>query len=58
VPGAFMSMLGISFLNEIVRKQEITQANQILNQLRREIINALQQTGEAGEQKDGMDYRL
>ncbi|MBI5542077.1 MAG: tetratricopeptide repeat protein [Bacteroidia bacterium] len=58
VPGAFMSMLGISFLNEIVQKQEINKANQILNQLRLEIINALQQKGVQGEQKDGMDISL
>ena len=58
VPGAFMSMLGISFLNEIVNKKEITKANQVLNQLRAEIINALQQKGEQGEQKDGMDISL
>ncbi|HBF87775.1 MAG TPA: hypothetical protein DDX39_03955 [Bacteroidales bacterium] len=58
VPGAFMSMLGISFLNEIVHKQHVIQANQILNELRKEIINALQQKGESGEQKDGMDMSL
>jgi len=58
VPGAFMSMLGISFLNEIVRKQEVTQANHVLNELRKEIINALQQKGVSGEQKDGMDISL
>ena len=58
VPGAFMSMLGISFLNEIVQKQEINKANQILNILRKEIINALQQKGVQGEQKDGMDISL
>ena len=58
VPGAFMSMLGISFLNEIVQKQEISKANQILNHLRIAIINALQQKGVQGEQKDGMDISL
>jgi serine phosphatase RsbU (regulator of sigma subunit) len=58
VPGAFMSMLGISFLNEIVRKKENTQAGHVLNELRKEIINALQQTGESGSQKDGMDMSL
>ncbi|OFX19713.1 MAG: hypothetical protein A2033_05615 [Bacteroidetes bacterium GWA2_31_9] len=58
VPGAFMSMLGISFLNEIVRKKEIIKANQVLNELRKEIINALQQKGQLGEQKDGMDISL
>ncbi|OFX61467.1 MAG: hypothetical protein A2046_00110 [Bacteroidetes bacterium GWA2_30_7] len=58
VPGAFMSMLGISFLNDIVRKKEITEADQILNDLRTEIINALKQHGEVNEQKDGMDISL
>jgi len=58
VPGAFMSMLGISFLNEIVRKQEVTQANRVLNELRKEVINALQQKGKTGEQKDGMDISM
>ncbi len=58
VPGAFMSMLGISFLNEIVQKEEIRKANQILINLRKEIINALQQKGVVGEQKDGMDISL
>jgi tetratricopeptide (TPR) repeat protein len=58
VPGAFMSMLGISFLNEIVRKKEITKTNEVLNQLRKEIIHALQQKGIEGEQKDGMDIAL
>ncbi|MBI5538900.1 MAG: tetratricopeptide repeat protein [Bacteroidia bacterium] len=58
VPGAFMSMLGISFLNEIVRKKEITQASQVLDQLRGSIIDALKQKGVSGEQKDGMDMCL
>jgi len=55
VPGAFMSMLGISFLNEIVRKSEITQANEVLNGLRKNVIEALQQKGVIGEQIDGLD---
>lgn len=58
VPGGFMSMLGISFLNEIVRKKEITQANHVLNHLRKSIIEALQQKGVTGEQDDGMDISL
>ena len=58
VPGAFMSMLGVSFLNEIVRKKEVTQASHVLDQLRISIIEALSQTGEAGTQKDGMDMSL
>ena len=55
VPGAFMSMLGIALLNEIVRKPEIKSAAQVLNELRSQIKNSLQQTGQPGEQQDGMD---
>jgi serine phosphatase RsbU (regulator of sigma subunit)/TPR repeat protein len=55
VPGAFMSMLGISYLNEIIRKKEINQANQVLNELRNRIKETLDQTGKKGESKDGMD---
>lgn len=58
VPGAFMSMLGISFLNEIVRKKEVNQANQVLNLMRLSIIDALNQSGKNEEQKDGMDMSL
>jgi serine phosphatase RsbU (regulator of sigma subunit) len=50
-----MSMLGISFLNEIVRKKDVIKASDVLDQLRISIIEALKQKGESGEQKDGMD---
>ncbi len=58
VPGAFMSMLGIAFLNEIVNKQAEINASDILNRLRAQIIRELGQTGEEGENKDGMDMAL
>ena len=60
VPGAFMSMLGMSFLNEIVTKGSLTQANYILNELRDHVITQLKQTGGSGEgeTKDGMDLSL
>ncbi len=58
VPGAFMSMLGISFMNEIVNKSDTTQANEILNQLRGNVISSLGQTGVEGEAQDGMDLAL
>lgn len=58
VPGAFMSMLGISYLNEIVQKREITQANQVLNELRKQIKHSLRQHGMENETKDGMDIAL
>lgn len=58
VPGAFMSMLGVSFLNDIVNKEYITHTGVILRRLRKEVINALQQKGVLGEQRDGMDIAL
>jgi serine phosphatase RsbU (regulator of sigma subunit) len=54
VPGAFMSLLGINFLNEIVIEKKITQPDLVLNELRREIIQSLNQQG-GEETKDGMD---
>jgi serine phosphatase RsbU (regulator of sigma subunit) len=57
VPGGFMSMLGNSFLNEIVVENKIFKANEILNRLRSKIISALEQKGMT-EQKDGMDISL
>jgi len=58
VPGAFMSMLGISFLNEIVNVRNETKPNLILNHLRDSIKSTLSQTGKEGESKDGMDIAL
>ncbi len=58
VPGAFMSMLGISILNEIVLKQKIEKASDILDELRTNLKAMLSQTGAAGEQRDGMDVAL
>ena len=58
VPGAFMSMLGISCLNEIVQRREITQPNLILNELRRQIKQSLRQSGEKELSRDGMDMAL
>ena len=58
VPAAFMSMLGISYLNEIVQRREVTQANQVLNELRKEIKQSLRQTGKREESRDGIDIAL
>jgi serine phosphatase RsbU (regulator of sigma subunit) len=58
VPGAFMSMLGMSLLKEIVINEYITQPDIILKRLRKGVIKALGQTGTSGEQKDGMDISL
>jgi len=58
VPGAFMSMLGTAFLNEITSNPEINTSAEILNNLRDHVITSLKQTGKQGEQKDGMDLAL
>ena len=58
VPGAFMSLLGGSFLKEIVQKEKITNTGTILNKLRTEIISALKQKGDINDQKDGMDMAI
>ncbi len=58
VPGGFMSMLGNSFLNEIVIENKIFKANEILNKLRSKVISALEQKGQTEQQKDGMDISL
>ena len=55
VPGAFMSMLGVSLLNEIVIAKNIVMPNQILNNLRTQIISTLKQTVDEDNVKDGMD---
>ncbi len=55
VPGAFMSMLGIALINELIRRDDIVKANQALEEMRKYIKNALQQTGKYGEQRDGID---
>ncbi len=58
VPGAFMSMLGIAFMNEIVNKYKDIKANEILNELRKYVVDSLHQTGKSGEAQDGMDIAL
>lgn len=64
VPGAFMSMLGVAYLNEIINKIAINihisalNADDILNQLREKVITSLHQSDNRNEPKDGMDIAL
>ncbi len=58
VPGAMMSMLGITLLNDIISKNEELRAHEILNSLRSNIIHSFRQTGKIGETQDGMDMAL
>lgn len=58
VPGGFMTMLGISFLAEIVEVKQIKNPAEILNLMRDKIISTLKQNGNFGESKDGMDITI
>jgi len=58
VPGAFMSMLGVTMLNEIVNGKHIFMPDQIIENLRDGIIKALNQVAEEDSIKDGMDIAV
>jgi serine phosphatase RsbU (regulator of sigma subunit)/tetratricopeptide (TPR) repeat protein len=58
VPGGFMSMLGISLLNEIVNEKAIYEPNDILDILSAKTISVLKQTESKSASKDGMDITL
>ncbi len=58
VPGAFMSLLNISFLNEAVNEKHLEKPNEILNHTRSRLINSLKDDGSAEGGKDGMDCVL
>ncbi len=62
VPGAFMSVIGNSFMNEIVNERKMTRPDVVLEVLRESIIRSLKQrskeTGEPQGMKDGMDIAV
>ena len=58
VPGAFMSMIGNSLLNEIIIEKKVEDPAEVLNSLREQIIKSLKQNDEISETKDGMDMSL
>jgi serine phosphatase RsbU (regulator of sigma subunit) len=58
VPGAFMSMLGVTLLNEIVNNQQIIMPDQIIENLRNGVIRSLNQVAEEDSIKDGMDISI
>ncbi len=51
VPGAFMSLLNITYLNEAVNEKNITEPNEVLNFVRQRLIENLNKEN----QKDGFD---
>lgn len=58
VPGAFMSVLGNSLLNQIVNENDIVNPSEILLQLHKRVGNALRQRSESIQSQDGMDIGL
>ncbi len=58
VPGAFMSMLGVSILNEIATESRDIPAGEVLDMLRDHLTSTLWQTGGEKDAKDGMDMVL
>jgi PAS domain S-box-containing protein len=64
VPGAFMSMLGVSYLNEISNRlsennsKEQIRANDILNRLREKVKRSFHLKGTDEDTTDGMDIAL
>ena len=51
VPGAFMSLLNISFLNEAITERNITEPHEVFNHTRKKLIENVSQEGG----QDGMD---
>ncbi len=58
VPGAFMSLLNISKLSQVINEKKVTRPDLILNNIRTEIIKVLNAEGSKEESKDGMDAVL
>lgn len=58
ISGALMTMLGIAYLNEIVNKDVLTSASDILDKLRAQVIRSLHQTGAIFEANDGFDMSI
>jgi len=58
IRAAFMSIVGITFLEDIVNNKGIIDAHEILNQLKEQIIKNLKQSGTQPTSHDGMDISL
>ncbi len=58
VPGAFMSMLGITLLNEQLGESKLEAPGEILDNLRSKVKEMLVQQGNVEEQRDGMDMAI
>ncbi len=55
VPGAFMSLMGINYLSEIINEKKETDTATILNLLRDKVIASLNKSNTTTQKRDGMD---
>ncbi|PKR81569.1 hypothetical protein CW751_03325 [Brumimicrobium salinarum] len=55
VPGAFMSIIGVRLLNEIVIEQGVSDPGTILDKLKEGVIHTLNQKDQSNHKQDGMD---
>ena len=58
VPGAMMSMIGYNFLGQIINEKDIEQPAEVLNELHRKVLMALNKDYRTHDVKDGMDVAL
>ncbi len=58
VPGAMLSMLGISFLNEIHSTSQLLSCAHVLDQLKVKVVKELSENSEKDLVRDGMDISL
>jgi ligand-binding sensor domain-containing protein/serine phosphatase RsbU (regulator of sigma subunit)/ABC-type amino acid transport substrate-binding protein len=58
IPGAFMSLLGISFLNELMNRKNYNSASRVLDELRALMILEMKRNGQAIDYKDGMNMAV
>lgn len=58
VPGALMSMIACSFMNEVVTEMQILEPAKILNEVRKKVIRILNQQSQLNDNRDGMDVSL
>lgn len=58
VPGALMSMIGVTFLRQIINELNVSDTSEILNRLHSLVLNTLNEDISTRNSKDGMDIAL
>ena len=58
VPGAFVSMIANTLLNEIIKARQLFDLSEILNELNRQVVETLNKNQETEEINDGMDMSI